>query len=112
MSTWLRVAALFEEHALNIWALDAGTYITEDLGALFMDAGLEPGTKTIASSTKSLSFTKPLAASSGAVPDGPPAPAAAAYTSNGNSIHSTPAGRPLMAGRPDGKPAAGLQANS
>lgn len=37
-----------------------GSYINEDLGSLMMDAGLTASSKTVASSTKSLSFFKPL----------------------------------------------------
>lgn len=40
--------------------IHTGTYINEDLGALLIDAGMTAASKTVASSTKSLSFTKPL----------------------------------------------------
>ena len=36
------------------------SYIQCDLGALFADAGFVPGTKYVASASKTLSFTKPL----------------------------------------------------
>ncbi|KAK9815034.1 hypothetical protein WJX73_005595 [Symbiochloris irregularis] len=42
------------------------SFIATDLGALFEDAGLKADMKLMASSTKVLSFTKPLPASSGA----------------------------------------------
>ena len=80
-----------------------GTYIHEDLGALFIEAGLTPGHKTVASSTKALSFTKPLQAPETALAAAP-VPSGAAN----NGTNGAPAGRPLMVGRPAGQPSAGL----
>jgi ubiquinone/menaquinone biosynthesis C-methylase UbiE len=41
-------------------------YVAEDLGALFVEAGLECDTKVVGSTTKTLSFRKPLAAAGAA----------------------------------------------
>jgi ubiquinone/menaquinone biosynthesis C-methylase UbiE len=47
-------------------------YISTDLGKLFEDAGLQPHMKTVASSTKALSFKKPLTPPSDAATASPP----------------------------------------
>mmetsp|Transcript_13724 Transcript_13724/g.41468 ORF Transcript_13724/g.41468 Transcript_13724/m.41468 type:complete len:561 (+) Transcript_13724:174-1856(+) len=87
-----------------------GTYIAEDLGALFVDAGLTPGVKTVASSTKALSFTKPLSSPHNSTSS---TPSGASIKSSGSSEGSNaPAGRPLMVGRSNGQPSAGLQAST
>lgn len=81
-----------------------GTYINEDLGGLMMDAGLTASSKTVASSTKSLSFVKPFTpltatdrkAAADARAKSAPAPPA-------------PVVSPVIAGRPSGISPASLR---
>lgn len=59
------------------------SYIAEDLGALFQEAGLECGMKVVGSTTKTLSFRKPHAGEAGEVPPGIAAAAAGSTRSVG-----------------------------
>jgi ubiquinone/menaquinone biosynthesis C-methylase UbiE len=62
-------------------------YINSDIGQLFEEAGLLPHMKTVASSTKSLSFKKPLKASA-AQPEAPPLPASVIVNGSQKSASS------------------------
>jgi hypothetical protein len=80
-----------------VCGVHAGSYINEDLGSLMMEAGLTPSSKTVASSTKSLSFVKPLTPLTASNRK-----AAAADAGPKSAPALAPVVSPAIAGRPSG----------